>query len=265
MRRIAILPSLVTIANLACGVTAIGLLVDPERKIAFFGSGISAAAWLVMLGMVFDLLDGKLARLAKATSDFGAQLDSLGDAVTFGVAPAMLIVASSAINKELTWLLATLFAICAVLRLARFNVEHTDDGHKDDYFKGLPSPAAAGLIVSLLLLDEFNSFGRYWSHGSLHTELILPFVGLLAAMLMVSRVRYPHLLKWIFSGHGRFRDLVTLVAICSLLTYWPQLAFAVLFSTYAVSGIALTTRMLITARSRGKRSLSPEHTEPPAK
>ncbi len=113
--------------------------------------------------MLFDMLDGSAARLANQTSDFGAQLDSLCDAVSFGVAPAFMmlklthpkhhLMASLDVpppfeySPRLLWAIAVLFMVCAILRLARFNVE-TDDDDSHDCFSGLPSPAAAGIIAS---------------------------------------------------------------------------------------------------------------------
>ncbi len=252
MRKIAVFPSLVTIANLVCGFAAVAALVDPGKHFTLFGSGELAAAWFIMLGMVFDMFDGKLARLAKATSDFGGQLDSLSDCVTFGLAPGMLIVSISTLRyKEAVWLLAALYAVCAALRLARFNVEHSSVAHQKDYFKGLPSPAAAGLLASMVIFDLYPLNGT--PLGALHTGIILPFIGLAAGLLMVSRVRYPHLMKWIFKGKRQFGDFVRLVVLCACIARWPQFAFVVLFSAYAVSGVVLTTKLLVTAKMRKQR------------
>lgn len=253
MRKIAVFPSLVTIANLVCGFAAVAALVDPDKRFAVFGSGELAAAWFIMLGMVFDMFDGKLARLAKATSDFGGQLDSLSDCVTFGLAPGMLIVSISTTlkYKEAVWLLAALYAVCAALRLARFNVEHSSAGHKQDYFKGLPSPAAAGLVASMVIFDLYPLNGA--PLGALRTGVILPFIGLAAGLLMVSRVRYPHLMKWIFKGKKPFGDFVRLVVLCACIFWRPQYALVVLFSAYTVSGVVLTARAMITAKARGQR------------
>ncbi len=252
MRKIAVFPSLVTVANLVCGFCAVAALVDPDKHFAVFGSRELAAAWFIMLGMVFDVFDGKLARLAKATSDFGGQLDSLSDCVTFGLAPGMLIVSISTLKyKEMVWLLAALYAVCAALRLARFNVEHSSVAHQKDYFKGLPSPAAAGLVASMVIFDLYPLNGT--PLRALHTNVILPFVGLAAGLLMVSNVRYPHLMKWIFKGKKRFTDFVRFVVLCVCIVALPQFAFVVLFSAYVVSGVVLTTRAMMTARTRRQR------------
>ncbi len=253
MRKIAVFPSLVTIANLVCGFAAIAALVNPEKQLGLVGSGPIAAAWFIMLGMIFDMFDGKLARLANATSDFGGQLDSLSDCVTFGLAPGMLIVSvSTSKYTEMVWLLAALYAVCAVLRLARFNVEHSSIGHKQDYFKGLPSPAAAGLIASMIIFDLYKVNNA--PLGALHTNVTLPFTGLMAGLLMVSSVRYPHLMKWIFKGKKQFTDFVRLVVLCACIFRWPQYAFVVLFSAYAVSGVVLAIRSVVMAKARNQSS-----------
>lgn len=256
MRKIAVLPSLITAGNLVCGFTAVAVLVDPERRLAIFGSPVLTAAWFIMLGMAFDLLDGKLARIAKATSDFGGQLDSLSDCVTFGVAPGILIIAASTFNTKLAWLLAVLYAVCAALRLARFNVAYSGAGHGEDYFKGLPSPAAAGLIASMVIFDEYSAQAMNSGLGALRTGVTLQMAGLATGLLMVSRIRYPHLMKWIFKGNKQFNDLVRLVVVCACIIWNPQFAFVVLFSAYAVSGPVVTARMLVAARMRRRRTVS---------
>ena len=110
------------------------------------------AGWLIFLAMIFDALDGHVARLAKTTSDFGAQLDSLCDVVTFGVAPAFLLVKMcpgfTFNHSQMVWIIAAAYACCAALRLARFNVE-TDDEDDHMNFSGLPSPAAASVVGEL--------------------------------------------------------------------------------------------------------------------
>lgn len=251
MRKIAVFPSLVTIANLVCGFAAIAALVNPEKQFGLVGSGLLAAAWFIMLGMVFDIFDGKLARLANATSDFGGQLDSLSDCVTFGLAPGMLIVSVSTLKyTEMVWLLAALYAVCAALRLARFNVEHSTVGHKQDYFKGLPSPAAAGLVASMVIFDRYPMDGAFL--GALRTDVTLPFVGLVVGLLMVSNIKYPHLMKWIFKGKKQFADFVRLVVLCACIFRWPQFTFVVLFSAYAVSGVVLAVRSVVVAKARSQ-------------
>jgi CDP-diacylglycerol--serine O-phosphatidyltransferase len=255
MRKIALLPSLVTLGNLVCGFAAICLLVHPDADVPFFESRIVAAAWLVILGMIFDVLDGKLARMTRVTSDFGGQLDSLSDCLTFGVVPGVLVIVISTLQRQLVWLLAALYVVCAALRLARFNVEHSSKAHGEDYFKGMPSPAAAGLVVSAVIFDNYSTviFNKQMLSGALRTEMTLPFIALVAGLLMVSRVRYPHLLGWVLKGKKQFADLVRIVFVCAFIAWRPQFALVVLFSAYAVSGIVQTTRMLVAAKWRARK------------
>jgi len=171
------------------------------------------SAWLIFLAMIFDALDGHVARLSKATSDFGAQLDSLCDLVTFGVAPAFLMVkmcpSFAFAHKDTVWVIAAAFAACAAMRLARFNVE-TDDNDDHMNFTGLPSPAAAAAVASFAIL-----FYTLRQDGNtlwfVNIELvdrwiqnILPFFAMLAALLMVSRIPYPHVVNQLFSGQRSF-------------------------------------------------------------
>ena len=137
------------------------------------------SAWLIFLAMVFDALDGYMARLAKSASEFGAELDSLCDMVSFGVAPAFLLVKMcpqfSFLHKEAVWVIAASYAVCAALRLARFNVETSDE---DDHmsFRGLPSPAAAASVAGFAILfhtlrDKDNSLVR---HADRHRPAVHP-------------------------------------------------------------------------------------------
>ena len=113
-------------------------------------TSLFAASCLIFLAMLFDALDGSTARWANRTSEFGAQLDSLCDAISFGAAPAFLMLqfsVSYGYHPRLLWMVAALYVVCTVLRLARFNVE-TDEDEKDQGFSGLPSPAAAAVVAS---------------------------------------------------------------------------------------------------------------------
>jgi CDP-diacylglycerol--serine O-phosphatidyltransferase len=175
MRRgVYILPNLFTTGNLFCGFWAI-ISVFQER---FF-----YAALAILLASVFDVLDGKVARLSGATSKFGVQYDSLADLVSFGVAPALLAF-SWALRPygRFGWLAAFLFVVCGALRLARFNVQSSSGEVK--YFKGLPIPAAASMIALTILL-----YHRLIETGWVKDIVILVMIYILA-FLMVSNIRY---------------------------------------------------------------------------
>jgi CDP-diacylglycerol--serine O-phosphatidyltransferase len=175
MRRgVYILPNLFTTGNLFCGFWAI-ISVFQER---FFYAAIA-----ILLASVFDVLDGKVARLSGATSKFGVQYDSLADLVSFGVAPALLAF-SWALRPygRFGWLAAFLFVVCGALRLARFNVQSSSGEVK--YFKGLPIPAAASMIALTILL-----YHRLIETGWVKDIVILVMIYILA-FLMVSTIRY---------------------------------------------------------------------------
>lgn len=175
MRRgVYILPNLFTTGNLFCGFWAI-ISVFQER---FFYAAIA-----ILLAAVFDVLDGKVARLSGATSKFGIQYDSLADLVSFGIAPALLAF-SWALRPygRFGWLAAFLFVACGALRLARFNVQTSSGEVK--YFKGLPIPAAASMIALTIML-----YLRLIETGWVKDIVILVMIYILA-FLMVSNIRY---------------------------------------------------------------------------
>ena len=156
MKKIAIIPTMLTLGNAVCGFSSIVLAskIDglPESKYLFFSS-----AGLLFLAMVFDALDGYVARLSKSASDFGGQLDSLCDAISFGVAPAFLLLRmgldwEAPLIRQAIAVIAVLYMVCAILRLARFNVQNSPDPASHKRFKGLPSPGAAGCVASLAIM-----------------------------------------------------------------------------------------------------------------
>ena len=169
---------------------------------------------MVLLAMVADMLDGRLARMSQSTSSFGGQLDSLCDMVSFGVAPAFLMLKLVENKLELRtvvcggflhrfiWLAAVVYIACAAIRLARFNVENEENEAAHMSFVGLPSPGAAGVIVSLVIFqqDEFPALDLL--------VYLLPFITLGVALLMVSQIRYPHVLNAYLTGKKPFGNLI---------------------------------------------------------
>ncbi len=240
LRAVAVLPTLFTLGNLVCGFFAIAVtsrihkaasdleLIPTAQQINFQRfwlldsddptHNMMLAGWLIFLAMIFDALDGHVARLTKASSQFGAQLDSLCDAVTFGVAPGLLLVkmvpSFEYYYPGAVWIIAAVYAACAVLRLARFNVE---TGQQDDHstFQGLPSPAAAASIAGFAIL--FYTLRVETAQSDLtHTvdnvvQHVLPFFALIVALLMVSRIPYPHIVNRMFRGKKSFGHLVGLL------------------------------------------------------
>jgi CDP-diacylglycerol--serine O-phosphatidyltransferase len=239
LRTIALLPTLITLGNGVCGVAAI------FKTGVGLATGIhghfTAAAWLILVAMVFDALDGFVARLTRTASNFGAALDSLCDLVTFGVAPAFLTFALARDNMETMnhlWVrpvevVCGLYAICALIRLARFTVETTPDENSHREFAGLPSPAAAGVLASAVLPA---SALVQWPDLQRAIQLALPGLALATAFLMVSRVKYIHVVNRVLKGRRPFIALIEIALGISLLVLLREFAFFILFFGYAATG-----------------------------
>jgi CDP-diacylglycerol--serine O-phosphatidyltransferase len=252
IRTIAVFPTLLTLGNLICGFFAIVVAARVEKPVQMTLSAnmiadagaVMLSGGLIFLAMIFDGLDGYVARLARTTSDFGAQLDSLCDVVSFGVAPGFLLVKMcpqfTLGHNQTVWIIAAAFAACAALRLARFNVETTDDD-EHLYFSGLPSPAAAGSIagfpiVFFTLIDPEVGVPERAAEicGALQT--VLPFFAILLALLMVSRIPYPHVVNQIFRGQRSFRHIVLLVFAIVAVMVIRGYAVPIVFCAFALSG-----------------------------
>ncbi len=243
IRTVAVLPTMFTLGNLVCGFFAIvvasripapqSLEIPTAAEIEFSTNparvvrqldredpthNLMLAGWLIFLAMIFDALDGHVARLTRASSDFGAHLDSLCDLVAFGVAPAILLVKMcpgfSLLHPEEIWVIAALFVACVAMRLARFNVEKGRDTDNTS-FSGLPSPGAAAAIASFAILSytlrkETNPLAQretidWWMQNC------LPLFAVLVAVLMVSRISYPHVFNQVLRGRRSFGHVVRLV------------------------------------------------------
>jgi CDP-diacylglycerol--serine O-phosphatidyltransferase len=199
------------------------------------------AGYMILVAMIADMLDGRLARKVKSTSSFGGQLDSLCDIISFGVAPAFLMLKTLEHNLNSTglvegsfvhrsvWLAAAAYMSCAAIRLARFNVENEEDESAHMSFIGLPTPAAAGVIVSLIILHQEKL-------QTLDTILyILPFVALGISILMVSRIRYPHILNQYLRGKKPFGYLIRVLLLLALVIWNIQVALVIIFCGFTVT------------------------------
>jgi CDP-diacylglycerol--serine O-phosphatidyltransferase len=218
-RGIFLLPSLLTTANLFCGFFA--FILTAQQRYA-------EAALAVFVAMAMDMLDGRVARLMKATSQFGVEFDSLADVVSFCAAPAFLVhvFALQHLGRP-AWFGAFLFVICGALRLARFNV-HTGTGDRR-YFVGLPTPAAAGIVAATVLLLDGEEPSR-WALGAVAVALYV------VALLMVSTFRY-----WSFKEIDAVRRrpvrtlLLVVLAVMIVATHHQVFLFLV-FAGYGLSG-----------------------------
>jgi CDP-diacylglycerol--serine O-phosphatidyltransferase len=242
VRKIAIIPTLLTLGNAVCGFAAVVLAskITPDQPdtLRFF----AFSGWLILGAMIFDSLDGYVARLSKTASDFGGQLDSLCDAISFGVAPAFLLLKmgqdwTMPMARQALTVIAVLYMACAILRLARFNVENSPDPAAHKRFKGLPSPAAAGCLAGLAILLGETSFTWVAIDAErVHSlvKLWAPAGALIVALLMVSRVPFPHLTNHILRGRKHLGHLVQILLIVCLLVITAEFAFAILFWGYAL-------------------------------
>jgi len=257
IRSVYFLPSLATLGNAICGFAAIyvaGLTMAPAaaqrdwvaQRLAAPAQGFPAAAYLLFAAMVFDALDGRLARFARHTTDFGGQLDSLADVISFGVAPAYI--ALQLFKQEgpplpvpaarLVWAIGAIYLSCAAIRLARFNVsnEHGEQHHYS--FLGLPSPGAAGAVASFILLQQFlrSCSGAFYQAAATICVAVLPLLVLATGLLMVSNLRYPHLVNRYLRGRRSIGRLVAVVAGLLLLIVAHQVVVAVVTVGYSLWG-----------------------------
>jgi len=257
LREIPIAPTLLTLGNFFCGFLAISYIADsfhakPQmpREDLF-----SLAAWLIFLGMLFDLFDGKIARFTRQESEFGVQMDSMADILTFGIAPAFLIKGIvdtywPDVGLKLTLLISAFYAGCAALRLARYNVETGLAAEDHQGFKGLPSPAAAGCLASLVLLflyhpeannplqflPEFSSLPISDPSRQIYLIILLAST-FLFGFLMVSRVRYAHFGFLLFKGKKPFTIVPLILASILIFSYARELCLALTLCGYALYGI----------------------------
>jgi CDP-diacylglycerol--serine O-phosphatidyltransferase len=259
--RIYFLPNLMTAGNLFFGFIAIikciqaRLITDSgeyAREYALLHTNVSwialytQAVWCILVAVIFDSLDGRLARLGGRTSLFGAEFDSLADVVSFGVAPALMVFFLILAPREeyqwfreLGWFVAFIYLLCGAVRLARFNVItnpllHRAETESSKDFVGLPIPAAAGTVATLVLLllnmAENARDLRMWA-------LALPFILILVSMLMVSTVRYPSFKQVNWETRTRFRTFVVVFVVLALVWKLKEVAFFFVFLGYIAYGL----------------------------
>jgi CDP-diacylglycerol---serine O-phosphatidyltransferase len=256
-------PTMVTLGNLLCGFGAIVLAMRANQP----PSGLKPedcmhiAGLLIFVAMIFDVLDGTVARWTKSTSRFGMEMDSLCDVVSFGVAPAVLVKAMidqqlaralldpTAMNPMLdryVYPMLAVYVCCAAMRLARYNVE-ADTGHRDFFF-GMPSPGAAGCVASLVLLiipaplltSQFAENTRLedWRRTIANPVLMsLPFIMLVLGVLMVSRVHYPHIGERLLRGKKSFMHFIVLGLALVLIVMHHEVMLALTFNGYMLIGL----------------------------
>ena len=259
---IYLLPNSLTAGNLFFGFLAILRCIqanyasDPTVVSQYF----SQAVWFILFSVVCDALDGRVARLGGRESLFGKEFDSIADIISFGVAPTLMMIFLILSPTEqypyflqIGWLIGFVYLLCAGVRLARFNVltnpllppAHQLRGNKD--FLGLPVPAAAGMIASLVLV--LNSLDiRSWA-------LLMPPLMLAIAVLMISNIPYPSFKDIDWQTSTRFRTLIYLIIALGVAFIFRELFFALSFFTYIAYGPLRYLYRIYRAKKRLQRGL----------
>ena len=246
-----------TLGNAVCGFGAMYVAAFDAVNVGrdpwamwFHDHRFLAAAYLIFLAMVFDALDGRLARFTRHTTDFGGQLDSLADVVSFGAAPAfitLLLFKDEGPNvpffvSRLIWAIGALYFSCAAIRLARFNVsnEHGEQHHFS--FLGLPSPGAAGAVVAMVLMQQdlrqtAEAMDLAWIQSLANACLyLLPVLVLGTGLLMISNIRYAHVVNRYLRGRRPLTRLVAGVVLILLLIVAHRYVLGIGCVAYALAG-----------------------------
>jgi CDP-diacylglycerol--serine O-phosphatidyltransferase len=244
--RIYFLPNLFTAANLFCGFVALTKIVGAEigNEVTHDGfTQVKLALGFILLACIFDLFDGRVARMAGVESPFGREFDSLADLVSFGVAPAFLVhrvvlrdVFAS--HPQLGWFISSVYLLAGAFRLARFNcLAAMAGGGGGREFLGFPIPAAAGLVASLTMLmihlDEHDYAPTRWRYA-------LPVVLLFLSAMMVSTVKYPTFKKFDLKATSTFaKTMVAALLVGSVVVLWERVLYIVMplmFTAYLLYG-----------------------------
>lgn len=244
--QIPILPNMLTAGNLLCGFFAIltifkGMQFDNGTAEAF--NYYQQATYLIFLACIFDLLDGRVARMCKCDGPFGREFDSIADVVSFGIAPAMLLARAVLFDlpgNYIGWGIAVLYFLCAALRLARFNcmAAAPKKPNQSMDFVGLPVPMAAGAVVSTMyLVIDVTS----------HRDLVIPLplqimmavIMAVVSLLMMSRVIYPSFKHVNFEKRGTITAILLAIVAVGLFITLPWIAPAVIFLAYLLYGLVV--------------------------
>ena len=240
--KIYFLPNLFTAGNLFCGFVALTMIVEADVENGQFND-IRLALGFILLACIFDLFDGRIARMGGVESPFGREFDSLADLISFGAAPAFLVhrvVLKDVfhVHQEVGWFIASIYLICGALRLARFNclaAQAGTGGGKE--FQGFPIPAAAGLVASVTLFmiwfDEKGFVKSGWRY-------LLPGLMLFLSIMMISEVKYPTFKTLDLRARRTFTKLVVAILFVGSVVIFRQkilyFFLPVLFTAYLLYG-----------------------------
>ena len=243
-------PNSLTLCNSLCGFASIivalsfnnnQVLPDLQNKVWII------CAWLILGAMIFDCLDGFAARILKATSMHGLQMDSLADMVTFGVAPATLVTAITHSFKDLqsprytviVWILAAVYLGGAALRLATYNVHAMLEKKSDDKFHGLPSPGAAAAVCTTVLCCQKLKMDEIFHLDLVNYWWIIPVYAAILGLLMVSPIRYLHIGKWLTTAAKSKKKIAIVLVFLVLLILFPVYTAFLFINIYILLGILI--------------------------
>lgn len=246
MRKIYIVPNFVTTANMFCGFYSI---------VASIKSEFTHAAWFIILASVFDMLDGRIARLAKATSQFGVEYDSLSDLVSFGIAPSILLFQWALLPFDrLGWLAAFLFMACGALRLARFNVN--SGILPKAYFQGLPIPIAAGVVATFVIFNQAMDWPTEAAVDGISKNWVVLVLTFGLASLMVSTIKFPSFKELNWRSRASFGYLLVGVLAMILIAVRPEVTLFLLLSTYITLSLGWNLMRMVQRATRPAASSS---------
>jgi CDP-diacylglycerol--serine O-phosphatidyltransferase len=251
---IFILPSLFTCGNMTFGILSIFSSIEGHFILA---------AWFLIGALACDIIDGRIARMTKTTSDFGMQLDSLSDLLSFGAAPAvmMYMLVLNTMGK-IGISIAVLYVLCCALRLARFNVL-AQSGEIHKHFVGLPTPASAGVIISFVLSYQLLIPEEYALNFKTIPALmelmpvffkVMPVVIVILSFLMVSNIPYMSFKKMKLSRIRTIELLALLIVLIILIVVYPQNIIFIIFTVYAASGLLIHLPRIILKRNAVQKS-----------
>jgi CDP-diacylglycerol---serine O-phosphatidyltransferase len=239
-----LLPSLFTMGSMVLGFYAMILGLHGHFRMAAIMVGAAA---------ILDAFDGRIARITGTESDFGKEYDSLADVITFGAAPALLAYLWGLEDfSQDTWLLSVFFMVCCATRLARFNVQSKVTDSR--YFVGLPTPAAAFCICSILVFAP-----EYTDDVKVYMQIVMGMALLLVGVLMVSTFRYVSGKQLDLRKRWSYRAVVPIAAILLVIIYQPWATALVLTALYTLSGPVVA----LVARLRHREPNAPEESPPP--
>jgi CDP-diacylglycerol---serine O-phosphatidyltransferase len=244
--KIYFLPNLLTAGNLFCGFLALTKIVEADPSAPDFTAKIHRALFLILLACIFDLLDGRVARMGGRESPFGREFDSLADIISFGAAPAFLaqrVVLADVFKgyPQVGWFIASVYLICGAFRLARFNCisAHAGGGGGKE-FLGFPIPAAAGLVSSLTLFLLWLENHDYRKFQESNWRYLLPVIMVFLSLMMVSQVKYPTFKSLDFRATRSFQKMLIIVLVIGFcLLLWERLfplVAPLLFTAFLVYG-----------------------------